>query len=103
MQVEIFTIFLISFATNTFGQGASTSYDRLVWQRQINIVKENEQRLLDYAAKQKAKSNSNTQLSQNNEVEVTATLQIDDEEEIEKEKANDLEKIKFENVVYVML
>ena len=70
MQILLLTVCLICFGSFTLGQGASSRYNRLIWQRQINIVKENEQRLLYYVAKQKAEKKSdleNKMLNQNNE------------------------------------
>ena len=91
MHLKITTCCFILFASDVFGQGAGSSYARLVWQRQINIVKENEQRLLDYVARQKAKSTSN----QNNGVEEKVALHMDEEEVTKKVNVNDdnLEKI----------
>ena len=77
MQILLLTVCLICFGSFTLGQGASSRYNRLIWQRQINIVKENEQRLLDYVAKQKAKKKSdfqNKKINQNNEHKEKATM-----------------------------
>ena len=77
MQILLLTVCLICFGSFTLGQGASSRYNKLIWQRQINIVKENERRLLDYVAKQKAEKKSdfeNKKINQNNEHKEKATM-----------------------------
>ena len=97
MQILLLTVYLIFFESFTLGQGASSRYNRLIWQRQINIVKENEQRLLDYVAKQKAEKKSdleNEMLNQNNEdKEKAKKIDIDATEQL----INDMEMQEVEN------
>ena len=97
MQILLLTVCLICFGSVTLGQGASSRYNRLIWQRQINIVKENEQRLLDYVAKQKAEKKSdleNKMLNQNNEdKEKAKNIDIDATEQL----INDMEMQEVEN------
>ena len=106
MQILLLTVCLICFGSFTLGQGASSRYNRLIWQRQINIVKENEQRLLDYVAKQKAEKKSdleNEMLNQNNEdkekakkIDIIAAEQlINDMEMQEVENSEKVRNIKY--------